>query len=170
MTRAVLVGVVLLLVVACAPVTPTSTPTATLTVTPTDVPTIPPTAVPTSTPTDMPTMILSDTPTATATVTPEITPEVTPTGESVCSPHYWATIWAYTELYENPDLTVTLLAHEHAGVRHTHPVTLRPGDTVLLLESSDYADTQDYAYRVVTVTDDRHEGWIPFYVLPVECR
>ena len=116
--------------------------------------------IPTNTPTLTSTPWLTNTPTASYTLTAvNISPtaEATPTQETDCAPHYWAIVWAYTNLYANPGLTVKLLVNGN-------PVILRPGDAVLLLE------TDDYAYRVVTADGERVEGWIPFFVLPVECQ
>lgn len=97
------------------------------------------------------------TPAPSATPWPTNTPEPTPTQESDCSPHYWALLWAYTNVYANPGLTIRLMED---GAE----VVLKPGRAVLLLES------QDYAYRVVTADGNKVEGWVPFYVLPVECQ
>jgi hypothetical protein len=111
--------------------------------------------------------VLQPTPTATKPALPTLTatdaPEITPTQETDCVPHYWARVWAYTNLYANPDLTVRL-------IEEGHEVVLHPGDAVLLLESRIDDTQQVWAYRVVTAEGDRVEGWIPFYVLPVECR
>jgi hypothetical protein len=103
---------------------------------------------------------LTNTPTLTRTATSTDTLEATPTVETPeCNPRYSAYIftgeaWVWT----NPDLTVRMVDENN------HPIALKRYREVLLLETS------EYGYRIVTRYGERIDGWVAYYVLPVECR
>lgn len=133
-------------VVGIAP-SPTSAPTLTHTAT---MPPVLPTLTTTAT----------NTPSPTQTATSTDTPEATPTAEEpVCNPRYSAYIFTGEAwVYANPGLTVRMVDEDN------HPVILKRYREVLLLETS------EYGYRVVTRYGDRVDGWVAYFVLPVECR
>jgi len=119
--------------------------------------------MPTPAPTLTSTPWLTNTPTAVYTLTAvNISPtaEVTPTAEEpVCNPRYSAYIFTGEAwVYANPGLTVRMVDEDN------HPIILKQYREVLLMETS------EYGYRIVTRYGERIDGWVAYYVLPVECR